>query len=63
MCIKKTIIVNTVCSVLVIRPDITIDARIETLEGLIWCHFSASETTMFLHPSTTASFFFFFFFL
>lgn len=55
MCIKKTIIVNIVCSVLVIiRSEITTDASIKTLEGLIWCHFSATETTLFLHPSTTA---------
>lgn len=39
MCIKKTIIVNIVCNVLVIiRFQITTDARIKTLEGLIWCH-------------------------
>lgn len=51
---KKAIIVNIVCSVLVIiRSQITTDARIKTLEGLIWCHFSLSEATMFLHPSTT----------
>lgn len=70
MYIKKMIIVNIVCSVLVtIRSQITTDARIKTLEGfgwaLIWCHFSSSEATMFLHLSTTAppllSFFFFFF--
>lgn len=55
MCVKNTIIVNIVCSVLVIiRSQITTDARIKTLEGLIWCHFSASEATMFLHPSTIA---------
>lgn len=55
MCIKKKIIVNIVCSVLVIiTSQITTDARIKTLEDLIWCHFSAKEATMFLHPSTTA---------
>lgn len=55
MCIKKTIIVNIVCSVLVsLRSQITTDARLKTLEGLSWCRFSASEATMFFHPSTTA---------
>lgn len=63
MYIEKTIIVNIVCSVLVIiRSQVTTDARNKTFGwGLIWCQFSAGESTTFLHPSATALLFFFFF--
>lgn len=63
MYIKKMLIVNIVCSVLVIiRSQVTTDARIKTMVGFgwgwIWCHFIASKATMLLHPSTTALFVF-----